>query len=122
MKTRCSNTSIPVGGTLPLVNFGPTDTTASNAFRDAYGITSQGVTILGPYSGKLGNRSDRVALEKPQYPDLPGDPYSWFIVDEVFFGNQFPWPTNANGAGNALHRAVVNGSGNNPLNWFAAAP
>ena len=114
-------TTIPAGGALLLVNFGTTDTTNSNAFRNAYGITGPGTTFLGPYSGKLGNRSDRVALEKPQYPDLPGDPYSWVIVDEVIYGNQYPWPTNANGAGNALQRLSVSQSGNDPANWIAAA-
>ena len=110
------------GGTLLLVNFGPTDTTASNALRNAYGIITPSLAILGPYSGKLGNRSDRVALEKPQYPDLPGDPYSWVIVDEVIYGNQDPWPAGANGAGNALQRLSVSQSGNDPANWIAAAP
>jgi len=116
------NTTIPAGGALLLVNFGTTDTTNSNAFRNAYGITGPGTTFLGPYSGKLGNRSDRVALEKPQYPDLPGDPYSWVIVDEVIYGNQDPWPARANGAGNALQRLSVSQSGNDPANWIAAAP
>ena len=67
--------------------------------------------IFGPYSGKLGNRSDRVALEKPQYPDVPGGDYSWVIVDEVIYGNQSPWPSTGNGAGNSLQRAVVNEEG-----------
>jgi len=116
------NTTIPAGGTLLVVNFGPTDTTASNAFRNAYGITNAGLSVLGPYSGKLGNRSDRVALEKPQYPDLPGDPYSWVTVDEVIYGNQSPWTAIANGAGNGLQRVSVTQSGNDPANWIAAAP
>jgi hypothetical protein len=116
------DTTISAGGTLLLVNFAPTDTTSSNAFRNAYGITGPGLTLLGPYSGKLGNRSDRVALEKPQYPDLPGDPYSWVIVDEMIYGNQYPWPASANGTGNALQRLAVSQSGNDPANWMAAVP
>jgi len=116
------NTTIAAGGTLLVVNFGPSDTTASNAFRNAYGITRPGLTMLGPYSGKLGNRSDRVALEKPQYPDLPGEPYSWVIVDEAIYGNQYPWPASANGAGNALQRLAASQSGNDPANWIASTP
>ena len=115
-------TTIPAGGMLLVVNFSPSDTTASNAFRNAYGLTSAGLTMLGPYSGKLGNRSDRVALEKPQYPDLPGNPYSWVIVDEAIYGNQQPWPASANGGGNALQRLAVSQSGNDPANWIASAP
>jgi hypothetical protein len=116
------NTAISAGGTLLVVNFSPTDTLSSNAFRNAYGITNADVTVLGPYLGKLGNRSDRVALEKPQYPDLPGDPYPWVIVDEVIYGNQSPWPASANGAGTALQRLAVTQSGNDPANWIAEAP
>jgi len=116
------NTTIPAGGTLLAVNFDPADGTSSNAFRNAYGITGLEVTLLGPFYGKLGNRSDRVALEKPQYPDLPGEPYSWVIVDEVIYGNQHPWPASANGRGNALQRLSLSQSGNDPSNWLAAPP
>ena len=91
-------------------------------FRARYALAGSGAPILGPYSGKLGNRSDRVALEKPQYPDLPGEPYSWVIVDEVIYGNQTPWPAAANGAGFSLERTALSGSGDNPVNWKAAAP
>jgi len=114
--------SIPAGGTLLLVNFDPADSTASNAFRATYGLTNAGVRMFGPYGGHLGNRSDRVAIEKPQYPDLPGEPYSWVIVDEVIYGNQNPWPGTANGAGSALHRVSYTQSGNDSANWIASAP
>jgi hypothetical protein len=116
------NTTMPAGGTLLVVNFDPADLAASNAFRNAYGVTGPEVTLLGPYSGKLGNRSDRVALEKPQYPDLPGESYSWVILDELIYGNQHPWPASANGAGNSLRRLALTQSGDDPSNWLAAAP
>ena len=116
------NTTIPAGGTLLLVNFDPSHVLALSTFRSVYGITNRTIPLFGPYSGKLGNRSDRVALEKPQPPDLPGDPYSWVIVDEVIYGNQDPWPTNANGGGFALQRLVLARSGNDPLNWGASLP
>jgi hypothetical protein len=80
------------------------------------------VALLGPCSGRLANRSERVALEKPQYPDLPGEPYSWVIVDEVIYGNQQPWPEAANGGGDSLQRTGVSGAGNDPINWMAATP
>jgi len=105
-----------------VVNFDPADTATLNAFRNKYGVTNAAVQIFGPYSGKLGNRSDRVALERPQAPDLPGDPFSWVIVDEVIYGNQTPWPASANGSGTSLQRIAVTGSGNKPGNWFAGMP
>jgi hypothetical protein len=117
-----ANTSIPAGGTLLLVNFDPADSSAAAAFRSHYGMTNTSVGLMGPYAGKLANRSDRVALEKPLFPDLPGDPYSWVIVDEAIYGNQNPWPTNANGGGFSLQRALITRSGNDPANWVPARP
>jgi hypothetical protein len=113
-------TTIPAGGTLLVVNFSPSDTATLTAFRAAHGITNTTLPIVGPYSGKLRNRGDRVALERPQYPDVVGEGFSWVIVDEVIYGNQHPWPTNANGFGAALHRASIAQSGNDPANWVAA--
>jgi hypothetical protein len=107
---------------LLVVNIDPADSAALATFRTVYGITDLNIPILGPYSGKLGNRSDRVALEKPQFPDLPGDPYSWVIVDEVIYGNQEPWPAKANGGGLSLNRLTLTKSGNDPSNWGVALP
>lgn len=117
-----AGTSILPGGTLLVVNFDPGNPAALATFRSIYRLTNSTTPILGPYAGKLSNRSDRVALEKPQFPDLPGDPYSWIIVDEAIYGNQDPWPTNANGAGLALQRRSVTGNGNDPANWGAGLP
>lgn len=116
------NRSLSPGNLALLVSFDPADTVTLNAFRGKYSVTNPAVQILGPYSGKLGNRSDRVALERPQAPDLPGDLISWVIVDEVIYGNQIPWPVSANGGGTSLRRIAVNASGNNPENWFAGSP
>src|SRR5439155_7697006 len=117
-----TNTTLSAGGRLVLVNFDPADAPLLDNFRARYSLSDSAVAIFGPYTGKLGNRSDRIALEKPQYPDLPGEPYSWVIVDEVIYGNQSPWPIAANGSGSSLERTDIGGSGNNPLNWKAAAP
>jgi hypothetical protein len=117
-----ANTILPAGGVLLVVNIDPADSAALTTLRTVYGITNLDIRILGPYSGKLGNRSDRVALEKPQLPDLPGDPYSWVIVDEVIYGNQEPWPANANGIGYSLNRLTLTKSGNDSSNWAAALP
>ena len=117
-----ANAMMSAGGYLLIVNFDPADGVASNSFRARYNLSSTSVPFFGPCSGKLGNRSDRVALEKPQYPDLPGDPYSWIIVDEMIYGNQSPWPAAANGSGASLQRTSADRCGNNPTNWTAAAP
>ncbi len=114
-------TVLPAGGTLLVVGFDPADATMVAAFTDVYSITNS-VRFFGPYSGRLGNRSERVSIEKPQLPDLTGDPYSWVIEDEVVYGNQNPWPASAAGAGSALERISMSLSGRNPANWHASSP
>lgn len=116
-----AGTTIPAGGSLLVVSFSPTNAATLAQFRTAHGITNLNLPILGPYSGNLGNRSDRVALEKPQSPDAPGGAFSWVILDEVIYGNQHPWPTNANGGGPSLQRLSVIQSGLDPANWAAVS-
>ena len=113
-------TTIPADSSVLVVSFAPTDTATLAAFRSAHGITNLSLPILGPYSGKLGNRSDRVALERPQIPDTVGGSYSWIIVDEMIYGNQTPWPVSANGGSHSLQRLSTVAPGNDPANWFAA--
>ena len=78
--------------------------------------------IFGPYSGKLANNSDRIALEKPQAPDLPGDSVSWIIVDEVLYADQSPWPCGADGSGNSFQRLPTGQHGSDPTSWTAEPP
>lgn len=116
-----ANTLLPAGQALLVVSFTPTDTASSNAFCAAYGITNS-LRLFGPYTGKVGNRSDVISLEKPQEPDVVGAAYSWVLEDEVVFGNQSPWPSAAAGGGSALKRLSFTQHGSNPANWSAATP
>jgi hypothetical protein len=119
--------SIPAGGRLLVVGFDPQAQPSRLAgFMAAYntGALVPGVDIVGPWSGALSNRGERVALEKPEMPDQPGDSVSWVIVDEVIYGDVAPWPEAADGSGGALQRihADQHHSGNDPDNWTSAAP
>ena len=106
-----------------MVNFDPTDVISSNAFVAAYNLSEPIPRMFGPYSGKLGNNSDRIALERPQAPDLPGDSVSWVIVDEMIYADDLPWASKAaDGLGGSLHRLDVIGHGSDPDNWIAASP
>lgn len=115
-----SKTTIPARGALLIVSFDPAATATLSAFMTVYG--SSNTPILGPYTGKLSNRSDRLSLEKPQAPATLGDPLAWIIEDEVIYGNQTPWPLEANGTGFALRRLSLSQSGNDPANWVSSLP
>ncbi len=111
------------GEFLVIANFDPaTNVTQLAAFKATHAITDPSLKIVGPYLGKLANNSDRIALEKPQAPDLPGDPVSWIIVDEVLYADQSPWPCGADGSGNSIQRLSTAAAGSQPFNWTAEPP
>jgi len=116
------NTTLAPMGYLLVVSFNPSDTARLASFRSRYGLAEDGPPIFGPYEGKLANRTERVALERPQAPDLPGDPISWIIVDEVLYADRDPWPQGADGIGPSLQRVAYLDHGSHPANWVAAAP
>ena len=118
-----TNVTLAADGYLLVANFNPvTDAAQLAAFKNTYGITDPALVILGPYSGKLANNSDRIALEKPQHPDGTNDPVSWVIVDEVLYADQSPWPCGSDGSGNSLQRLNDLSHGNDPAAWSAEPP
>jgi len=122
-----TNTSIRSRGRLIIVGFDPAaDIVQLNAFKSTYntGPLTAGADIVGPWSGNLSNSSERLALKKPEAPDMPGDPVCWVNVDEVIYADVSPWPEAADGDGYALQRISADQyhSGNDPDNWEAALP
>ncbi len=120
-------TSIGAGGRLIVVDFDPvTETAMLDAFEAAYGTgeLTPGTDIVGGWSGNLSNGGEKVALEKPEAGDLPGDPDFWVIVDEVIYADVHPWPTAPDGLGDALQRQSTSAgvSGNDPTNWAGGTP
>jgi len=100
-------TTLPAGEKLWLVPFDPVADPGQLAlFAATYGLTPAQETLLGPYSGQLSNQGERVALERPQESDDPLLPLdiSWVVVDELFYFDQSPWPSGADGTGFPLLR------------------
>ncbi|MFW6153854.1 MAG: lamin tail domain-containing protein [Planctomycetota bacterium] len=92
------------------------------AFRDAYGIDAS-VRLVGGWDGRLNNAGERLELQRP---DTPPDDEPYYtpriIEDAVTYDDLAPWPTSADGGGDALHRAAGITWGPGPLNWSAAPP
>jgi len=120
--------SIAAGARLIVVGFDPAmDVPRLNAFIASYntGPLTPGVHIVGPWTGNLSNAGERLALEKPQVPDLPTDPDPiWVIVDEVIYADYDPWPRSPDGDGDALRRISADQyhSGSDPANWQGSPP
>ncbi|MEY4487706.1 MAG: hypothetical protein RIQ79_214, partial [Verrucomicrobiota bacterium] len=91
----------------------------------AYSLSAS--TVLGPYTGKLGNSGDTVRLR-----DSSGT-----AVDSVTYGSGFPWPASADALGaqdrftglssdayqfkgRSLQRVSVTTDSGDPANWLAS--
>ena len=107
---------------LLVVNFDPANAAQRQAFEAVYGPVSG--QLYGPFNlaGQLSNMGERVALERPQPEDVPGQGISWIIVDEAIYFDQAPWTPDADGTGLSLTRANRRGSGNDWNNWAASVP
>lgn len=114
-----TNVTLSAGGHLIVVGFDPAVTNLVNEFRARYNVPA-GTRVLGPFSGKLDNSSDRLELFRPDAPVLGETPY--ILVESVRYGDSAPWPEEADGTGAALRRVAVNQYGDDPANWIGASP
>ena len=106
---------------LLVVSFDPADVAQSNALRATYNISNPGVQMIGPYSGKLANDSERLSLERP-LPGTSATNLSWVIVDELIYADRSPFELAADGFGPSLHRQDMLRHASDPANWRAASP
>jgi hypothetical protein len=118
------STVIPAGGYLVIVSFDPlTEAASLAAFQAAYG---NGMTLLGPYSGKLDNAGEAVELQKPDAPQtVPGPDFGlvpYVVADHVSYSDTAPWPTSPDGTGDSLRKMSSALYGNDPANWSGGPP
>ena len=117
-----AGTALAAGGSLYVVSFDPADTNRLAVFEATYGLTNGQAAVLGPYSGVLSHRGERIALERPQAGDRTGDGPSWVIVDEVIYFAMDPFAVDLDGIGRGLLRIDPLSDGNDPANWRAMDP
>lgn len=86
-------------------------------FRNKYNVPAA-TPIYGPYSpGDLDNGGERLEIVKPGVPEGSVVPY--ITVDRVNYGDDTPWPKDADGLGPSLLRLPAQAYGNDGLNWTA---
>jgi len=116
------NLTLARGGCLLLVNFSPGANPGQlTDFRSRYAVPD-GVTILGPYAGKLGDADDTIELLQPGPPLPASGEVPYLLVERVRYTNRAPWPAGASGTGRSLQRRAGSAYGNEPTNWRVADP
>ncbi len=90
--------------------------TNRDAFMNRYTVPD-GVTVLGPYDGKLNNGGEAVQLIRPGEPETGTGEIPYILVERVAYDNQAPWPTLANTGGVSLVRVDPALYGNDPSSW-----
>ncbi len=120
------NVTMSAGQHLLIVHFDPVTEPASlAAFRARYAVPTD-IIILGPWSGRLDNAGEAVELYRPDAPQSPASPDAGFVpqllIERVNYGDAAPWPVSADGGGASLQRVLISAYGNEPTNWFGAAP
>jgi len=112
-----TNTQVAPNGLLLLVGTDP------NAFRAKYSVPA-GVSIFGPYPGRMQGGGETLSIQRPDAPDLNTNTGSLYVpyidVDVLHYDNKTPWPTNADGLGSSLERLNAAAYGNDPINWRAS--
>ncbi|MHC4232774.1 MAG: hypothetical protein ACYSTW_09275, partial [Planctomycetota bacterium] len=102
--------------------------THPEAFKIANG--DPGVAVYGPFASgtELENDGEKIELSMPTDPDPGTGFFSYIRVEQVNYSDGIhplvgdPWPTDADGRGDSLHRTTLSDYANDVANWSAAAP
>jgi hypothetical protein len=113
-------TTLDAGKSLLVVSFDPAaseNATLVTAFRAHYDLDDS-VMMVGGYQGRLRDEGEIVRLQRPDLAaDNDPDNIPRLLEDEVLYDNLTPWPAEAAGLGQSLHRV----SGLAPLGNLASS-
>ncbi|MFM1768005.1 MAG: hypothetical protein RJA22_534 [Verrucomicrobiota bacterium] len=120
---------MPPNSYVLMVNFDPdalTNAVLRGQFMARFNVPP-GTKMFGPYRKRLSNNSGEVQLQRPDQPQAPGRPDAgltpYVRIDRVVYNDRAPWPTNGvDGGGHSIQRRFSYEFGNDPTNWFGAAP
>jgi hypothetical protein len=113
------------GESVLMVPFDPVNSPGSaDHFREWYQVDDS-VRLIGPWLP--GNSLDDFAGEIRLWRkvDAPlDDPLrvGLMLEDEVLYESQAPWPVEASGNGNTIHRLGISQWGNDPTSWVSSMP
>ena len=115
--------TLAANGSLLVVNFDPArDPAQLAAFKARYPLEVD-TRLIGPFAGKLDNSSENLKLMKPSVSTgTSNTEVRYIVMDRVHYSDAAPWPSGSEGIGLSLQRLRLNGYGNDPGNWIAAAP
>jgi len=115
---------LTAGGRLVVISFNPDNSDNAERlafFRGTYGIDGS-VALVGGWSGRLENAGEAVQLQRPDTPPIDEPQFTPHVIeDEIDYEPVAPWPSSADGGGDALTRAAA-AWGHDAASWVAAAP
>ena len=113
---------LAAGSSLVVVSFNAADTDMLAEFQSQYGLGGT-VAIVGPYSGLLDNRGERIQLLRPGTPPLGAPTLTpGLLADELTYDDMDPWPVEADGQGQSLARTSAEAFGSFAGSWNATEP
>ena len=96
-----------------------TETNAA-AFKSVYTVPA-GVTVLGPYDGKLDNAGEDLMLTRPGEPEEASGEIPYILHERVEYDNEAPWPAAADTGGVSLVRVDTALYANDPASWTSSS-
>ncbi len=117
-----TNYTLPAHSSAVVTGFDPTNETLRTLFEQNYGLAAGTTLMVGPYSGDLSGRGERISLVAPVQVSSGTTSINWSVLDEVIYFHASPWPDGADGQGQSLHRQSAHISGNAPTNWISRSP